>query len=150
VRFPDNLTLPAGADARFANYLGCNHERIPEPETLRFGGFFYSNHLGKPLTARLWEDLVERACVSSLWVLPIDGWQWCLGRGPGAATVYFDEQGLVKDIFLVPHFACWREHVSSGKPFVCQEELGAVTGHAAGLARVDFALPVPVVEEQRG
>lgn len=126
---------PPRHDPRFTSYFGCNHKVIPRPATYCGGGFQYSDHLGKPLTGALWEDLVQRACVRSLWVLTKGSAEWCLGRGPGSATVYLDGEGNVVDIYLVPHFECWREHVSSDKPFVTVERLGACIGHTAGLLR---------------
>ena len=129
---------PPRHDARFRPYFGCNHEVIPAPDYYCGGGFRYKDHLGKPLTARLWEDLVHRACIRSLWVLPERGGEWCLGRGPGSATVYLDDEGNVADVYLVPHYECRQEHVPDNRPWTVEMKPGAAIGHTAGLLRAQL------------
>jgi len=84
-------------------YYGSNHKRLPDIQGMKFGGgITYKSHLGKPLNDRLWQDILYRMNVTSLWIIKDGQSEWCLGRGPGSMTIYLDENDLVEDIYYVP------------------------------------------------
>lgn len=84
-------------------YRGNNFVEIPRPSTMAMGSVSFSFHLGKPLSQRLWTDLMHRMCVTGLCIYgPNDG-QWTIGWGPGHCTIDVTDMGIVEDISYCPH-----------------------------------------------
>jgi hypothetical protein len=84
-------------------YMGNNHEKIPRSHCFKFGGVSFKEHLGKPLSEKLWEDLTGRLQINSLCIYkPGDG-VWYIDWGSGHASIDIDENGLVKDIDYSPY-----------------------------------------------
>jgi hypothetical protein len=126
----------------FESYFGVNWNHIPQPSGYWGGGFRFKEHLGKPLTRGLWEDLVERAGIDRLWILRKgERSEPLLGRSAGASTIYLDEAENVEDILLIPYPPCQRRHEASDaeQPFRSFERMGGVVGHVAGLEKVNFS-----------
>ena len=78
-------------------YLGNNHERIV-CHSQWGGGVSMRECLNKPLSDRLWKDLIGRLGVSGLRVYGPNDAQWT--DSPRGACVYVDKDGKVSDIRL--------------------------------------------------
>jgi hypothetical protein len=74
-------------------YRGCNSIPINTPNRM-FGMVSFTEHIGKPLSKSLWEDLVFRLGISGLWILQNQE-EWCISC---PCKIYLDEDGNVKDI----------------------------------------------------
>ncbi len=100
-------------DPRFLPYLGNHHDFLPEATEMWGGGVRIAQHLGKPLTPALWQDIVGRFCAHHLLVYP-KGWtMWCMGWGAGTVIVFLDENELVKDLEVYPEHR-WPPNPNAG------------------------------------
>lgn len=75
---------------------------VPPGGQLKGGGVSFAAHLGKPLGAALWDDLVGRCRVEWLNVIGPSDEEKSIGTFPGTATVYVDAAGVVGDVHLHP------------------------------------------------
>lgn len=102
---PDDQKPAPGSEltqADWDRFRHCNHESIDDNLPRRCGGFRFGRHVGKPLSQRLWEDLVHCFNARSLWIIAENEAVWTIARlGPGA-TIYIDAHGsdIVQDIDL--------------------------------------------------
>jgi hypothetical protein len=91
------------SQANWQPYFGCNRNRIENEYSIQMGGgISYLSHLNKPLSQRLWEDIVYRMRVHNLWIIKDGDSEWCLGRGSGSMTIYLDKNNNVSNIYYVP------------------------------------------------
>lgn len=85
----------------WGRFLGNNHERI-ETNGSMCGSLSFREHLGQPLTKRLWEDLMFRLRITGLCIYGRDSEQWTIGWGAGHCSITFAADGFVRDIEIVP------------------------------------------------
>lgn len=85
-------------------YRGNNHHRFPTPDVICGGAVSFAAHIGKPLSARLWEDLVHRLQVTGMCVYRSNDEAWTVGWGPGHVCIYLDGDENVADIHFSPFF----------------------------------------------
>jgi hypothetical protein len=91
-------------DERFFEYLGNHHKPLPEPTGAWGGGVGFTDHIGKPLTAGLWQDITGRLLAHRLLVYgPGFNTMWCVGWGGGTAIVMLDKDELVENVLWFPH-----------------------------------------------
>ena len=83
-------------------YRGNNYKKIPPPDVIAGGGIRFKAHIGKPLSQRLWEDLIHRLRISGLCVYHHNDMQWTVGWPPGHCCIYLDEYEKVDDIYYSP------------------------------------------------
>ncbi|TMJ00859.1 MAG: hypothetical protein E6G97_18160 [Alphaproteobacteria bacterium] len=95
-------SFPYAVPQCFVRFLDNNHEGIAV-YTKRGGAVSFTRHLGTPMNAKLWEDLVERlGCLGLRIYGPGFDGAWTMGFfGPGA-FIYLDENFLVRDIEFQP------------------------------------------------
>ncbi len=86
--------------AQWERFCGCNFEKIDTKGKSIRGHFSCATHLGEPLTQELWEDLVYRVRIQSLWVIGHNQEEWTMAQFPPAALVRLDENELVRDVEL--------------------------------------------------
>jgi hypothetical protein len=98
---PRECLKRADHDPRFFPYLGNHHEYLPRPGCTRGGGVSLASHMGKPLTARLWEDVTERLQAAKLLVYgPGFNEEWTIGHLCVTVIVRLDDNEMVDDIVL--------------------------------------------------
>lgn len=97
--------------ANWDEYRGNNHKKIPHPNVYAGGGVDLGSHLGKPLSQRLWEDLVHRMVISGLGVYGYNDMQWCVGRPEGYCIINLDENNNVWKIYVVPYQSDLRQSI---------------------------------------
>lgn len=88
---------------RWELFYGNNHNFIANQYGSNGGGVSFIEHIGKPLTDRLWVDLVYRMHVERLRIYRPHEGRWMDGQGDGACVISLDEDDLVRDIYFVPH-----------------------------------------------
>jgi hypothetical protein len=115
---------------------GNNHHRFGAPEYRRGGGLSFKQHLNKPLSESLWQDLRHCLDVDHICVYGPNDPQWTMGWGAGHATITLNEDGTVDDIYLVPH---QQRRVNFNADQVrYMETMGQGFINAAAMARVEF------------
>ncbi len=92
------------SEANWKPYFGNNNLVIELPDWRGGGSVRFSEHLGKPLTQGLWEDLIHRICINGMCIYKYDDFQWTVGWGPGHVNINLDEKDNVKEISYTPHF----------------------------------------------
>lgn len=85
-------------------YFGNGARQMPRPDVKRYGMVSFAQHLGKPLSQSLWEDLIHRFCISGLCIFRPGDMQQTIGHGPGHCDIWLDEKDCVKDVLVSPHF----------------------------------------------
>ncbi len=85
----------------WGRFLGCQHERFERCPMKKGGGIQFGRHFGKPLSDRLWEDIVFRLQPHSMWIIRNNEAEWCLGVS-NHVTIYLDENDNVRDIYYAP------------------------------------------------
>ena len=90
-------TLPPEDWERF---MGNNKRTLPSLSFRMGGGVSFAGHIGKPLSARLWEDLLCRIGATSLCVYRHNDLQWTLGWGGRHVNINLDESDNVSNITL--------------------------------------------------
>lgn len=91
-----------GPTPEWERFFRCNHERVPEYNVRRGGGIEFSNHFGKPLSQRLWEDITQRLHIRTLWVLRPPWEEWTIGHIGTHLTLYLDDKDYVVDAYYSP------------------------------------------------
>jgi hypothetical protein len=94
------IAFPYIVPERFLPHIGDERKMIAKSPVQRGGSVSFAEHLGKPLTERLWEDLYERLlCVAINIYGPGFDEQKTIGHmwGPGV-WILLDGNYLVKDI----------------------------------------------------
>lgn len=81
-------------------FMGCNHI-YPKVHVRWGGGISFAEHLGKPLSQKLWMDLWFRLGITGLWVVKWDEAVWCISH---SCIVRLDKNELVEDIRYCPIF----------------------------------------------
>jgi hypothetical protein len=97
---PADEHSPERVKADWDKVRGNNHHNLSNHGHHWGGGFRYSVHIGKPLSDKLWFDLIYRMNVDSMCVYKPDDGQWCMGWGKGHCTIHIDENDVVRDIHL--------------------------------------------------
>ena len=64
--------------ADWNRFRGCNHQEFPQINYKRGAGFSFSDFIGKPLSDRLWNVLVEVVKPRGLWIIGPNKSQWCI------------------------------------------------------------------------
>jgi hypothetical protein len=99
VEFP--MPVPEWQAVDWWAVRGNHHRRLVC--TGRMGGpVKFAEHLGKPLSDRLWDDLVHRLKVGHLAVFRPGEAEWTLGRLGNHAVVRLDENENVRDVAYWP------------------------------------------------
>ena len=97
---PENFKL---STANWTPFFGNNHVKIQRPDVTAGGCVTLNNHLGKPLSQYLWEDLIHRLIISGLCVYRYHDAQWCVGWGEGKCIVNLDEKENISSISFWPY-----------------------------------------------
>jgi hypothetical protein len=90
---------------RWEHFYGYNDFKIPNFEIKWGGGVSFKGHLGKPLSERLWKDLMMRLQIETLHIYRHNDAVPCVATAYGNCQIYLDEDGNVSDIYYTPH---WR------------------------------------------
>lgn len=90
--------LPADWD----KYRDNNHHEMPLVRMRFGGGVCFRRHLNKPLSQRLWEDLLYRFGITGLCVYGPNDAEWTIGWRAGHCNIRLDEAGNVRDIEYYP------------------------------------------------
>ncbi len=131
--------IKASIDPKWHPYWDNNHVRIAMPQHGCGGHVSFKDHLGKPLSNHLWEDLMHRLQIRGLCIYTENMAQWCLGWGEGHAIIHLDMTGNVTDINFSPYWRPdFRDAMWKNGPPMYYEELGAAIGNMAALAKVKF------------
>lgn len=83
-------------------FRGNNHKTIRNHYWIKGGSVSFTDHIGKPLSDRLWKDLFCRLCITGLRIYKNDEEQWCDGHFNGYCIVDLNEDETVADIHLYP------------------------------------------------
>jgi hypothetical protein len=100
---PDYLDPFELSTPDWEKYFGNNHHRLPRVDVTCGGGVYFKNHLGKPLSHQLWQDLIHRFTITGLCIYKPNDLQWTLDWGDGHCLIYLDDKDNVRDIYIVPH-----------------------------------------------
>lgn len=88
---------------RWEPFYGYNRFEIPNFEIKWGGGVSFKDHIGKPLSDRLWKDVTMRLQAKYIQIYqPNDGIP-CVATSEGQCDIYLDEDGLVSDIYFTPY-----------------------------------------------
>lgn len=82
------------------HFMGNNHNCITNIDARWGGGLHVKEHLGKPLSNKLWMDLVGRLGVKWMRIYNIHDWQWADGPCRGSVHIYLDDDKNVVDFHL--------------------------------------------------
>ncbi len=85
-------------------HMDNNHVYLQKPKIYCGGLVSFTYHLGKPLSQALWTDLIHRFVITHICVYKPDQAEWLMGWGSGHCTIRLDENDLVKDIEIGPHY----------------------------------------------
>lgn len=120
--------MPTDLQPDWDRYRGNHHNTVPDPGIIRGGMVSFAAHVGKPLSPRLWEDLIFRLRGFRLRVYRDTDERWTDAWTNCDVTV--DENDVVLDIRYAPPFP-WR-------PDTVHSEIGQVVMNEEALKRVDF------------
>lgn len=87
---------------KFRPYVGDHHKCLSENYVMKGGMVRFSEHIGKPLSDKLWDDLEFRLHASNLRVYSVHDSRWLDGPIPGAVRIFLDDSYLVKEIDFAP------------------------------------------------
>jgi hypothetical protein len=83
-------------------YRGNNYIPVVD-DGLQYGGSVsFKQHLNKPLSNALWEDLLYRLKIRGLCIYGYNMSQWCVGWGSKHCIIILDEYENVNDIRFTP------------------------------------------------
>lgn len=89
--------------ANWELYFGNNHIEIYPPNIYIGGSVSFKNHLGKPLTQSLWEDLIHKFTINGLCIYrPFDE-VWKFEWMNGHCRIYLSANDVVEDIEITPY-----------------------------------------------
>lgn len=91
---------------RWQHFYGFNSIRIPNFGMKWGGGVSFKEHLGKPLSPRLWKDLTMRIQAEWIQIYRPNDTIPCVATSYGQVNIHLDDEGNVKDIYYTPH---WRK-----------------------------------------
>lgn len=128
IKTPEELD-PTG---KFVPYFGNHHRSLPPPESRWGGSVYFRDHLDRPLSDRLWEDITTRLGAKKLLVYQHGDEMWLMGWGAYTCVVHLGEDGTVRDIEWYPDVVF---DISKGT----YQTVGAAIGNMRALARADFS-----------
>lgn len=98
---PQEFFRKSDSPAEWERFYGNNHERIENYGIKCGGGVNLFRYHGKPLSQRLWQDLVYRFQVRSLRIYKHGEDMWTDGRHE-SATIILDDNSNVLYITIYP------------------------------------------------
>lgn len=81
---------------QWGRFYGNNHECLEDHGISAGGGVSFSEHLGKPLSDKLWIDLTMRLRLRFLRIYRYGDAQWL--DAIHGAIIYLDKEGFIDDI----------------------------------------------------
>ena len=88
--------------ANWMSYYGNNCIQIEKPKVWAGGGVSFTEHIGKPLSQRLWEDLMHRLLITGLCIYKPDSVIWTTDWMGGHCCLFLDANENVKHIYYIP------------------------------------------------